>query len=201
LPVAFAVGCTGWYEWSGVAATYWEFSVSEEKAPLLGKNVTVTITETVRSPVTRALFDYWCAKRGSRPYPAWTDIQLMDLYKIAPHMIVRDVVDGGREFRCRFSGTGISAVLGLDGTGELLSETYNPQAVEMIMARYRPVLETRGPVRAVGYVTAVQKNLPTAFESIYLPLAGKDGSIGHIIVAYDFTYQPAPDEPQPPADR
>ncbi|MEQ9556710.1 MAG: PAS domain-containing protein [Rhodospirillales bacterium] len=174
--------------------------MSEEKAPVLGKNVIVTVTETFRSPVTQALFGYWCAKRGSRPYPAWTDLQLMDIYKIAPQVIVRDVIDGGREFRCRFSGTGISAVLGLDGTGELLCETYNPQAVEMIKARYGPVLETQGPVRAVGYVTAVQKNLPTAFESVYLPLAGKDGAIGHIIVAYDFTYQPTPDEPQPPGE-
>lgn len=172
--------------------------MSEEKAALLGKNVIVTMTETFRSPVTRTLFDYWRMKRGSRPYPAWTDINLMDLYRIAPQIIVRDVIDGGAEFRCRYSGTGISAVLGLDGTGELLCETYNPQAAEAIKARYRPVLEARGPVRAVGYVQAVKKNLPTAFEAVYLPLAGKDGAVGHIIVAYDFSYLPLPDEPRPP---
>lgn len=172
--------------------------MSEEKAALLGKNVIVTVTENLRSPVTRALFDYWQMKRGARPYPAWTDINLMDVYRIAPQVIVRDVIDGGAEFRCRFSGTGISEVMGLDGTGELLRETYNPQAVEAIKARYRPVLEGRGPVRAVGYVQAVKKNLPTAFEAVYLPLADKEGEIGHIIVAYDFFYEPLPDELQPP---
>ncbi|MEP0337713.1 MAG: PAS domain-containing protein [Alphaproteobacteria bacterium] len=157
----------------------------------------VTAAEDLRSPITRTLFDYWQTKRGDRPCPAWSDIQLMDVYKIAPHVVVRDVLDGGQEFRCRFSGTGLSAVLGVDGTGQLVRETYK-RGAEGVLARYRSVLNAGQPTRAVGFIQAVEKNLPTAFESVYLPLAGADGTIGHIIVAYDFTYVPTPDEPRAP---
>lgn len=158
----------------------------------------MSATEDFKSPVTQALLDYWRARKEGRPYPAWTDLNLMDVYRVAPHIVVRDVVDGGREFRCRFSGTGIEAVLGTQGTGKLLCETYSPPAVEIIKARYRPALEGRGPVRAVGFVQAVEKHLPVGFEAIYLPLAGAGGDIGHVIAAYDFTYVPAPDEAAPP---
>jgi len=159
----------------------------------------VSATEDFKSPITRALLEYWNARRGDRPYPAWTDIHLMDLYRIAPHVVVRDVVDDGREFRCRFSGTRVEAVLGVHDTGRLLSETYSARGAEIIKLRYAAALEAKGPVRAVGYVRAVEKNLPTGFEVIYLPLAGADGAIGHVIAAYDFDYEPAPEEATPPA--
>lgn len=169
--------------------------MAENEAPnLLGE---VNVAADLRSPITRTLFDYWLAKRGDRPYPAWAEIQLMDVYKIAPHLVVRDVIDGGQEFRCRYSGTDLSLVMGVDGTGQLVGETYKRGAASVV-ARYRSVMTTGRPVRAVGYIQAVEKNLPTAFESVSLPLAGADGTIGHIIVAYDFTYIPAPDEPRAP---
>lgn len=170
--------------------------VENQTPNLLGN---VDRTEDLRSPVTRALFDYWLAKRGDRPCPAWIDIHLMDVYKVAPQIVVRDVVDGGRKFRCRFSGTGLSAVLGVDGTGQLIAETYK-RGGGAVLTRYQAALTTGRPLRAVGYVEAVEKNLPTAFESVYLPLSGADGAIGHIIVAYDFTYVPTPDEPRAPGE-
>ncbi len=169
--------------------------MAENLSPnLLGK---VDRAEDLRSPVTRALFEYWQTKRGDRAHPAWSDINLMDVYNIAPHIVVRDVVDGGREFRCRYSGTGLSAVLGVDGTGQLIAETYRRGAAG-VLTRYQTVLTAGRPLRAVAYVEAVEKNLPTAFESVYLPLSGADGTIGHIIVAYDFTYVPTSDEPRAP---
>ena len=171
--------------------------MAENQTPNLLGNV--DRTEDLRSPVTRTLFDYWQTKRGDRSCPAWTDIYLMDIYKAAPHIVVRDVVDGGREFRCRYAGTGLSAVLGVDGTGQLIAETYK-RGGGAVLARYQAVLSAGRPLRAVAYVEAVEKNLPTAFESVYLPLYGADQAIGHIIVAYDFTYILTPDEPQLPGE-
>lgn len=157
----------------------------------------IDVTETFASPTCRTLLAYWRDKAAGRPYPAWTDLNLMDLYKIAGTIVVRDVVDGGRDFRCRFSGTGMSAMLGVDGTGETLAETYGADVGEALVARYRPAL-TRWPVRALGYVTAVEKNLPRGFEAIYLPLADATGAIGHIIAAYDFNVTPDPGLVPPP---
>lgn len=158
----------------------------------------ISVTEAFRSPISQMMLEYWRGVTGDRAFPAWTDIQLIDIYTIAPHIIVRDVVDGGREFRCRFSGTAATAVLGIEATGKLISDTYSPRATGLILARYRRAMEAAAPVRFVGYVQAVEKNLPTPYEAAYLPLAGPDGSVGHIIVAYDFDYEPLPDETSSP---
>lgn len=166
--------------------------MTEENIP--ETTVGLTVSTNFRSSITRAMLEYWRGVTGDRAFPGWTDIQLIDIYSLAPHIVVRDVVDGGREFRCRFSGTTTTAVLGIEATGKLISDTYSPRATALILARYRRAMEAAAPVRFVGYVQAVEKNLPTPYEAAYLPLAGPDGSVGHIIVAYDFDYEPLPDE-------
>jgi hypothetical protein len=154
-----------------------------------------------KSDACGVLFAYWREKAAGRTRPAWRDLSLMDIYTIAPFVVVRDVVDGGREFRCRFCGTGMAEVLGFDLTGTTLAERYAPHGVEIMMRRYQAVLELERPLRAVGYIHVVEKNMPTAFESVVLPLDGDDGDgrIRHLISVHDLTYVPEPGEVDPPA--
>lgn len=152
-----------------------------------------------RAPITRRLLDYWRSKAdaaGRRP--AWTDLNLVDVYDIAPWIMVRDVVDGGREYRCRFCGTGLVEILDMDPTGKLLADVYAPEGQEMMRLRYEKVIAADAPVRVVGYIRVVKKNLPTGFEGVMLPLSGPAGTIDHIILALDFSYTPAIEEvPEP----
>lgn len=147
-----------------------------------------------KSPMTRRLLAYWRERKGDRPRPAWTDLCLMDVYGIAPQIVVRDTVDGGRDFHCRFCGTKLVSVLGMEPTGRLLDECYAPEGRDMMLARYRMVLEADAPVRVVGYVRVVEKNLPMGFECVMLPVSGADGGIGHVMMVLDFSYDPDGDE-------
>ena len=158
---------------------YSRFSVAEDDAAF-------------KSPVTRRMLVYWREIAGDRPRPAWTDVNLMDVYQIAPLIMVRDAVDGGRDFRCRYCGTQLVSVLGMDPTGLLLDECY------MMLQRYHLVLSAGAPVRVVGYLRVIEKNLPTGFECVMLPLSGEGGAIGHVLLALDFAYDPEGDEvPKP----
>jgi hypothetical protein len=147
-----------------------------------------------KAPMTRRLLAYWRDKRGDRRRPAWTDINLMDLYKIAPQIMVRDAVDGGRDFRCRFCGTELVRVLGMDTTGKLLDESYAPAGRDMMLQRYHLVMSAEAPVRVVGYVRVVERNLPTGFECVMLPVGNAEGAFGHILMVLDFSYDPEADE-------
>tara|TARA_R110001592_G_scaffold155195_2_gene384889 strand:+ start:8188 stop:8718 length:531 start_codon:yes stop_codon:yes gene_type:complete len=147
-----------------------------------------------KSPMARQLLAYWRDKAGDRRRPAWTDLSLMDVYGIASNIMVRDTVDGGRDFRCRFCGTKLVSVLGMEPTGRLLDESYAPEGRDMMLARYHLVLSADAPVRVVGYVRVVEKNLPTGFECVMLPVSDADGDIGHVMMVLDFTYDPQEDE-------
>ncbi|MEQ8228715.1 MAG: hypothetical protein RIA64_11580 [Rhodospirillales bacterium] len=146
--------------------------------------------EAFVSPKCRRLLSYWRDKAGGRVRAAWRDINLIDLYDIAPFITVRDVVDGGREFRCRYCGTGLVEVTGFELTGGLLSENYAPAGAEIMLKRYRATIDAGGPLRIVGFLRTVEKNLPTGFESVTLPLDGDSGTIAHILSVHDFDYEP-----------
>lgn len=161
--------------------------------------VSASVTDQFHSVAAHTLLVYWQSKRGNRPLPAWTDLNLVDIYQIVATVVVRDVVDGGREFRSRFSGTGMTAAMGTDGTGKLLAETYGQKGGAAIATLYRSVMNGTGPVRVVGHVQTAQRMVASGYEAIYLPLAGVDGAVGHVIAAYDFAYVPAPDEVPVPA--
>jgi hypothetical protein len=150
----------------------------------------LSVTDALRSPITRTLLSYWREKKGASDGVTWGDLDLMDVYSVAPYMTVCDVVDGGRDFRARYFGTGIVQVFHFDRTGKLLSEMYDPEAAEEISERYRLAVVANQPVRKVGYLYLARETLPTAFEGVYLPLLGESGAIEHVISAYDFDYQP-----------
>ena len=78
-------------------------------------------------PTTIVLKDYWESKYTlANDTPRYEDVNLMDLYKVAPLMFVKDVIDDGEDFVNRFWGTELSSVIGLELTGVRVSE-YQPE--------------------------------------------------------------------------
>ena len=151
-----------------------------------------------QAPMTRRLLQYWREKAGARRHPAWPDINLIDIYDIAPNMMVRDAVDGGRDFLCRFCGTGLLAILGMDPTGRRLGDVYDDAGRDMMLERYRLVVEKDAPVRVVGYVRVVERNLPTGFECVMLPVGGDGEGVRTVMMVLDFSYEPSVEEAHKP---
>lgn len=79
-------------------------------------------------PHIRRMHDYWTGLRGTRKFPAWSDVNLMDVYDVAPYVAVLDVETGaeGAAFRYRFYGTMLvdwrSRLRPADPTGRLVGE-------------------------------------------------------------------------------
>lgn len=147
--------------------------------------------EDFRSPACRRLIAYWRDKAAGRRRPDWTALNLMDVYDIAPMIMVRDVLDRGREYRCRFCGTRLVETLGVDPTGKLLADTYSPEGQNLMHERYGLVLKVDAPVRLSGYLRVVEKNVPTGYEGVLLPLGDGKGALGHIILVLDLGHDPA----------
>jgi hypothetical protein len=149
----------------------------------------ITRTETFISPITCRLYDYWRSKCDEKSIPGWRDIDLMDLYDIAPNVVVRDAVDGGSEFRCRYFGSNLVEAFGLDPTGKLLQEAYPGPYVDVVRERYLTAMTSNGPTRVIGYIDLVSTTVPRVFEFIMLPLTGDSNKPGHVLGATDFSYE------------
>ena len=143
-------------------------------------------SEEFTFPNTVKLYDYWNRKRGDRPRPRWSDINLMEIYDIAPCICVRDAVPGGDDFVCRYWGTRLTELYGVDCTGRRISETYPPQGARNTLDIYRKTLSSDLPVRLVGNLGYVDRSELNFFEGAFLRLDGDEQPDRHVIGGFQF---------------
>ncbi len=136
--------------------------------------------------MTGALHTYWRSKRGAGETPAWSDIDLMDIYELAPWIIVKEAVDRGREWRNRYFGTGIVRKLGIEGTGLKLADYHSPAEVRLIRQMFGIVCHRRIGVR-LSDRCVVGDDGRQSFEGLYLPLEGPTGEIDFLIGLEDYS--------------
>tara|TARA_R110000772_G_scaffold73216_8_gene159947 strand:+ start:9094 stop:9621 length:528 start_codon:yes stop_codon:yes gene_type:complete len=129
---------------------------------------------------------YWDGRRGARFAPAWGDFRLIDLAgHIIPYMRVADVIDGGRDFKYRFWGTGLGAVHALDRTGVRLSEVDSPRTLTALEEFQRVVSQKTCLAlvyRAQGGLDRRSLHAP----SIRLPLSSDGETVDKIVCYTDF---------------
>lgn len=145
----------------------------------------------VNSDRIRRVFDYWTALRRDRPYPAWTDVKLMDVYDVASFLAVLDVEAArdlnGARYRYRFCGTYLvearSSMIPADPTGCYIDEIQWPFDVSPILAACAGVVTQRRPTMlAAGEVDESHYH---RHERGFFPLGPDGQGVTHIIVCVD----------------
>lgn len=117
---------------------------------------------------------YWDGRRGARFAPAWGDFRLVDLAgHVIPYTRVADVIDGGRDFKYRFWGTGLGAVHALDRTEAALEEFQRVVLEKTCLAFV---------YRAQGGIDRRSLHAP----SIRLPLSSDGETVDKIVCYTDF---------------
>ncbi len=110
----------------------------------------------------------------------------MAIHDIASNMIVKDIVDDGREYRNRFWGTRVAEAFVFVGTGLLLHEYYDARHVEQLRKLYEIVVAEKRPIRLHGEAEFFADREYVRFEAAHMPLYDDDGKPSHVIMAYDF---------------
>ena len=146
--------------------------------------------ETDPTHVTAAngarLLDYWNAIRGERERPRWRDVDLMAIRDIAPYVTVKDAVEGGADFRNRFFGTQLVSVLGFDGTGKTMRDTYSGDSFDYVHGVASKAFQTLRPLQAGGGVFWARNKEHLNYTCLYLTLDGAPGVPAHLISVFDF---------------
>jgi hypothetical protein len=103
-------------------------------------------TDISLEPRFRALLDWWERKRAGRPLPDRRDIDPVELGPaLLPHLVLADLV-GGEDCRYRLVGTEVVRRLGLDPTGNLLSEVFSGTYRVLLTALLGALMRERRPI-------------------------------------------------------
>jgi hypothetical protein len=147
---------------------------------------TVSPEQPPEQPNARILYDYWKKRRAMRAFPAWKDIELIDLWRIAPCLIVKDVIDGGKDFLNRYWGTQITMRAGFDATGRLHTSIYQSQPLGPQMDAYLEVV-SKGLANTVHRASSfISGREFIYYHSLNLPLGENDNKVSHIISVVDY---------------
>jgi len=138
-------------------------------------------------PHGKSLLKYWTEKRGTRAYPIWDDIELMDMFAIADSVIVKDVIDGGRDFLNRYWGSGMTRSTGFDGTGKLHTDLYASQPDGPQFETYLAAINNGAPVAVHRDSSFIAGRDYVTYDALHVPIGDAErGEITHLITAHDF---------------
>jgi len=139
-------------------------------------------------PATVALRDYWLEKQAKAGgVPRYCDVDLMDLYRIAHLLSVKDVINDGEDFSNRYWGTELCRALGFEATGMRVSE-YKPEPLrDNLLRRYRSVTQHKTPESRRAEIEHLQHRKFVTYEALHVPFLDRDGNnVSQIMTAFEF---------------
>ena len=130
---------------------------------------------------TRAIFDYWNKKRGSRPAPARADIDPAEIRHALSDtfMLAADFTD---QLRFRLAGTWIGSVLGTELTHLRPLDLQPPQFGAMVQEHYAQCVNERRPMLHKVEIDSVRRI--HSYARLLLPLSS-DGEQVDMLMTVD----------------
>ncbi|MBC8242525.1 MAG: hypothetical protein H8E30_18935 [Alphaproteobacteria bacterium] len=141
--------------------------------------------ETIISPQVKIFYDYWRSRHSDGALPTWSDIDLVEIYKLTPGIAVKDVLDGGRDFRNRYWGTGLVRAYDFDATGKTFADYLDQKSADEGLAFHRSVVKMAQPRKSSGTMAFWKSKTYVSFEGLVCPLRGDSGGVEFLISYYD----------------
>jgi hypothetical protein len=155
-----------------------------------GADYRFTPVEDTGDTGLKYLLACWNEMRCERDMPTRQEMSPRALGPALRFVQMFEVVDGGRDFRCRVFGSGLSEATGMQMTGRCMSEFEHARVRERMVAALRRVVETQAAVRMTAEVSGVAHLAHKRVETIWLPLGGREG-VTHILSGCVFALRAA----------
>lgn len=145
----------------------------------------VSFSESYEKPVGAKLLTYWKQLRGSAERPRWADFDFLDVFEITPYLIIKDVIDGGTEFRNRYWGTNHTQLEQFDATGQLTRDYYKPEHMTELLELYNLPLHNPTPLIMHGRQFYHEENEWRPYAAVCVGFTDDDGNVDKLVCAYD----------------
>lgn len=125
--------------------------------------------------------NYWLSKASGGRLPTFKDLLPEEIFRALPNLVVWQVIDEGRDFRCRLCGEDLNRNYGWDPRGKLLSDIVagNP-SVAIFGDNFRLCLAQGSPITVIDRFEG-HAGTPKHTIGVIAPLAGPAGAIGDLI--------------------
>ena len=151
------------------------------------------LTEVQRRTLPRpiqSVYDHWSARVVGDRLPAWSDIDLMQVYKQAPFIMVKDRIEdpatGAVDFRNRFYGSGLAEKIGIDLSRRTLDDIYPKNEAAQLADFYENIVQGTDAIYAHG-TCHLDDSKSHGYVGLYMPLFNANGEPAHVMCIVDFT--------------
>jgi len=153
---------------------------AEEWAKAIPLN-TWELDPVFQSPKLTWALEHWQRLAEDGTCPRHTDLFLPDLAEAVENAFMVELMaestrEGRDDYRCIYMGKELVELVGVDNTGQLVSECMPPLFVEQYIAINRLVRCWRRPIRGHGTFEAWQGMNNIRFESLVMPWS-EDGEV------------------------
>jgi len=140
------------------------------------------------SPRVQILKRYWDGHKESHGHlPCICDIELMDIYQIAPHIAIDDIGPYQDDFKNRYWGGELTWRFAFEATGKYVVSYQPPCFAEKLITRYQDVMQSRQPSWQKAMKVRGRYNTHVPVEALHLPLSGRDQPhVKHVLSIFDF---------------
>ena len=139
----------------------------------------------LNSEVVRAAVEYWNSKRTSDSPPHRDSFDPLEIPRLLPHVMLKDVRRDPWDFRYRVVGTIVREHSRNDWTGKWMSEVDGQGDGSTVFRVMRWVSEEGKPAIFRPPYVGPHKEFKYC-EAAVLPWAGADGLVDRVLVAVDF---------------
>jgi hypothetical protein len=147
-----------------------------------------TPPEFVRTDAVKTFWTYVQSLCADVWPPRYGDFEVMDLFFIAPHLVILDTPPGSARFLVRYAGTSVVAFFGRETTGLYMDQVDLGEHKDELVQVYR---RCRDEARPFWTLASVHLNEERRFgppvqrmfdyERLVYPFQGDDGSIVRLV--------------------
>ncbi len=143
------------------------------------------------APELIELYDYWVARRGSRPMPSRADVNPAEIPRHLQNLMLVDVLPGEPiRFRYRLVGTRVVAATGENRTGRLFHEVRFFELYPNMMEQYQQVVREARPFFSSEPFHSDVKGTAYEVERLMLPFAAEGDRPDLLLVYFNFKSGP-----------
>lgn len=143
------------------------------------------IKERIAAEPLAALYQYWEEKKGSGKILRRDHFDPVDVPDLLSHLILLDVVDGGKNFHYRLVGTHIVTAIGRDFTGETVIQFHKGHEDISVIDGYFAVLEAGEPQLENRSLQNIGRDYIT-YERLLLPMSRSNGPTDSVLAGFQF---------------
>lgn len=138
----------------------------------------------------RDLYDFWLARRGSRPVMLRDDLDPTLIPALLKNLVLADIDDGGLSIRYRLVGTEVVAAHGLDYTGMTVEELTSGSTLEFTRRLYGVVIGQSVPVYSEGRFRWEDREYHLT-RRLHLPLSRSGDAVDVVLLGQVFDVEHA----------